>query len=126
MRKLIFGIGFLILLLIASLSTVQAGQAIKKTPTPTPTPTPVVLRPKLKVSAALKTVKVNVDLGDICWGNVIRVNSKDTFYNTMVRFTSAREGVELSNAYCVSDLWRWIVQQWLRLTTGRFWNMVSY
>lgn len=119
MRRLIFGIGLIILLLLATLSSANAAGPVSKTPTPTPTP----IGPKIKVAAVSKTVKINVDLGDICWGDVIRVSGSSTYYNSMVRFTSPRKGVELTNAYCVSDLWRWIVQQWLRLTTGRTWRM---
>ena len=127
MRRLIFGLGLLLILLGALLSSIPvnaSGNVGKATSIPTPTKVPTT--PKIKLSAGTKTVKVNVDLGDICWGNVVRVSSTETFYNSMVRFTSARKGVELTNAYCVSDAWRWIVQQWLRLTTGRIWIMKPY
>lgn len=127
MRRLIFGVGLVVLLLWAILSSTDNVSAASANKIPTPTPTPVPTSgPKIKIAAVAKTIKTNVDLGDICWGQVVRVSSKETFYNQMVRFTSSRRGVELTNAYCVSDAWRWIVQQWLRLTTGRFWTMVSY
>lgn len=125
MRRLIFGVGLVVLLLWAILSSTGSVSAAGTNKFPTPAPVPTS-GPKIKIAAVAKTIKANVDLGDICWGRVIKVSSKETFYNQMVRFTSSRKGVELTNAYCVSDAWRWIVQQWLRLTTGRFWTMVSY